>query len=65
MMCFDLGGPVNKVAYAFAVAGLPPARREPDAAVIMGAVMAAAWFRRSRWRWPRPCWPASCSRRRA
>ena len=22
MMCFDLGGPVNKVAYAFAVAGL-------------------------------------------
>ncbi len=27
MMCFDLGGPVNKVAYAFAVAGLAePAR---------------------------------------
>ena len=22
MMCFDLGGPVNKAAYAFAVAGL-------------------------------------------
>ena len=29
MMCFDLGGPVNKAAYAFAVAGLtvPPTRR--------------------------------------
>jgi PTS system fructose-specific IIC component len=22
MMCFDLGGPVNKAAYAFAVTGL-------------------------------------------
>ncbi len=22
MMCFDLGGPVNKAAYAFATAGL-------------------------------------------
>ena len=32
MMCFDLGGPVNKVAYAFAVAGLAAGiGREPDA----------------------------------
>ncbi len=28
MMCFDLGGPVNKVAYAFAVAGLAAASPE-------------------------------------
>ena len=26
MMCFDLGGPVNKAAYLFATAGLPPRR---------------------------------------
>lgn len=42
MMCFDLGGPVNKVAYAFAVAGLSAAS-ETNAAPyhIMAAVMAA------------------------
>ncbi len=42
MMCFDLGGPVNKVAYAFAVAGL--AEASPDNTtpyLIMAAVMAA------------------------
>ncbi|MBN9152960.1 MAG: PTS sugar transporter subunit IIA [Microbacterium sp.] len=39
MMCFDLGGPVNKVAYAFAVAGLAA---QSDASFhIMAAVMAA------------------------
>ncbi|MFR9673526.1 fructose-specific PTS transporter subunit EIIC [Streptomyces sp. TR02-1] len=39
MMCFDLGGPVNKVAYAFAVGGLT----DPTGASlrIMAAVMAA------------------------
>ncbi|MFI1915998.1 fructose-specific PTS transporter subunit EIIC [Nocardia sp. NPDC020380] len=39
MMCFDLGGPVNKAAYSFAVAGL----NVNDAASlkIMAAVMAA------------------------
>lgn len=39
MMCFDLGGPVNKAAYAFAAAGL----NVSDAASlrIMAAVMAA------------------------
>ncbi|MFD4369792.1 fructose-specific PTS transporter subunit EIIC [Rhodococcus sp. NPDC058521] len=39
MMCFDLGGPVNKAAYAFAVAGL----NVNDVATlrIMAAVMAA------------------------
>ena len=39
MMCFDLGGPVNKAAYAFAAAGL----NMTDAASlrIMAAVMAA------------------------
>ncbi|MET0780028.1 MAG: fructose-specific PTS transporter subunit EIIC [Microbacterium sp.] len=42
MMCIDLGGPVNKVAYAFAVAGLASA--SPDNTtpyLIMAAVMAA------------------------
>jgi PTS system fructose-specific IIC component len=42
MMCFDLGGPVNKVAYAFAVAGLGAATADnPTPYLIMGAVMAA------------------------
>lgn len=39
MMCFDLGGPVNKAAYAFAVAGLSVA--DPATLRIMAAVMAA------------------------
>jgi PTS system fructose-specific IIC component len=39
MMCFDLGGPVNKAAYAFAVAGL---NIDNEASLrIMAAVMAA------------------------
>jgi PTS system fructose-specific IIC component len=42
MMCFDLGGPVNKVAYAFATAGLAAATIDNTAPyLIMGAVMAA------------------------
>ena len=41
MMCFDLGGPVNKVAYAFAVAGLARAPRPRRAFEIMAAVMGA------------------------
>jgi PTS system fructose-specific IIC component len=42
MMCFDLGGPINKVAYAFAVAGLGAGSAEnPVPFYIMGAVMAA------------------------
>ena len=42
MMCFDLGGPVNKVAYAFAVAGLSAGSAEnPTPYLIMSAVMAA------------------------
>lgn len=42
MMCFDLGGPVNKVAYAFAVAGLAAGSAEnPTPYLIMAAVMAA------------------------
>jgi PTS system fructose-specific IIC component len=42
MMCFDLGGPVNKVAYAFAVAGLAAASAEnPTPYLIMAAVMTA------------------------
>ena len=42
MMCFDLGGPVNKVAYAFAVAGLGAASIENQAPwQIMAAVMAS------------------------
>lgn len=39
MMCFDLGGPVNKAAYAFATAGL--AANTTAAFEIMAAVMAA------------------------
>jgi len=42
MMCFDLGGPVNKVAYSFAVAGLGAATLDNQAPwQIMAAVMAA------------------------
>jgi PTS system fructose-specific IIC component len=42
MMCFDLGGPVNKVAYAFAVAGLGAGSLDNTAPwQIMAAVMAA------------------------
>ena len=42
MMGFDLGGPINKVAYGFATAGLGRAacRRRPQLK-IMAAVMAA------------------------
>ena len=39
MMCFDLGGPVNKAAYLFATAGLDP--DAPATMEIMAAVMAA------------------------
>ena len=39
MMCFDLGGPVNKAAYAFASAGLNV--DDPATLKIMAAVMAA------------------------
>ena len=39
MMCFDLGGPINKVAYAFAVAGL--ASGTTASLQIMATVMAA------------------------
>jgi PTS system fructose-specific IIC component len=39
MMCFDLGGPVNKVAYAFAIGGL--AAPTEGSLKVMAAVMAA------------------------
>ncbi|GGE69879.1 phosphotransferase system, fructose-specific IIC component [Nesterenkonia cremea] len=42
MMCVDLGGPVNKVAYSFAVAGLGAATADSEAPLmIMATVMAA------------------------
>ncbi|MFT2706352.1 fructose-specific PTS transporter subunit EIIC [Clavibacter zhangzhiyongii] len=42
MMCIDLGGPINKVAYAFAVAGLGAGSLDNQAPwAIMAAVMAA------------------------
>ncbi|KZC96359.1 MULTISPECIES: fructose-specific PTS transporter subunit EIIC [Clavibacter] len=42
MMCIDLGGPINKVAYSFAVAGLGTASLDNQAPwQIMAAVMAA------------------------
>ncbi|MGA5407241.1 fructose-specific PTS transporter subunit EIIC [Streptomyces lavendulocolor] len=39
MMCFDLGGPLNKVAYAFAIGGL--ADPNEGSLKVMAAVMAA------------------------
>ncbi|MFH8250140.1 fructose-specific PTS transporter subunit EIIC [Microbacterium sp. B2969] len=40
MMCFDLGGPINKVAYSFAVAGLAAGSADnPAPLLIMAAVM--------------------------
>ncbi|MBC9729552.1 fructose-specific PTS transporter subunit EIIC [Streptomyces sp. TRM68367] len=41
MMCFDLGGPVNKVAYTFATSGITVANPSDSAMKIMAAVMAA------------------------
>ncbi|MFJ4039110.1 fructose-specific PTS transporter subunit EIIC [Microbacterium sp. NPDC090007] len=42
MMCFDLGGPVNKVAYVFATTGLAAATQTNTTPyMIMAAVMAA------------------------
>ncbi|MEU0739110.1 fructose-specific PTS transporter subunit EIIC [Streptomyces sp. NPDC006134] len=41
MMCFDLGGPVNKVAYTFATAGIAVADPSDSAMKIMAAAMAA------------------------
>ncbi|MFI1357413.1 fructose-specific PTS transporter subunit EIIC [Streptomyces sp. NPDC020898] len=41
MMCFDLGGPVNKVAYAFATAGIAVQDPSDAAMKVMAAVMAA------------------------
>ncbi|MCF6522315.1 fructose-specific PTS transporter subunit EIIC [Streptomyces sp. JJ36] len=41
MMCFDLGGPVNKVAYAFATGGIATADPGQGSLKVMAAVMAA------------------------
>ncbi|MEV5155917.1 fructose-specific PTS transporter subunit EIIC [Streptomyces werraensis] len=41
MMCFDLGGPVNKVAYTFATAGIAVANPSDSVMKVMAAVMAA------------------------
>ncbi|WP_103501875.1 MULTISPECIES: fructose-specific PTS transporter subunit EIIC [unclassified Streptomyces] len=41
MMCFDLGGPVNKVAYAFAIGGIAASSPSQASLEIMAAVMAA------------------------
>ncbi|WP_328748116.1 fructose-specific PTS transporter subunit EIIC [Streptomyces sp. NBC_00285] len=41
MMCFDLGGPVNKVAYAFATSGIAVQTPSDSAMKVMAAVMAA------------------------
>ncbi|MFE0690295.1 fructose-specific PTS transporter subunit EIIC [Streptomyces xiamenensis] len=41
MMCFDLGGPVNKVAYAFATGGIAVADPSDTSLKIMATVMAA------------------------
>ncbi|AEM80849.1 PTS fructose transporter subunit IIABC [Streptomyces violaceusniger] len=41
MMCFDLGGPVNKVAYAFATGGIAVSDPSTGSLKIMATVMAA------------------------
>jgi PTS system fructose-specific IIC component len=41
MMCFDLGGPVNKVAYTFATGGIATAHPGNGSLTIMAAAMAA------------------------
>ncbi|GAA2056538.1 fructose-specific PTS transporter subunit EIIC [Streptomyces cheonanensis] len=41
MMCFDLGGPVNKVAYAFATGGIAVTAPSDTSLQIMATVMAA------------------------
>ncbi|WP_060949460.1 PTS fructose transporter subunit IIABC [Streptomyces hygroscopicus] len=41
MMCFDLGGPVNKVAYAFATGGIAVSDPSSGSLKIMAAAMAA------------------------
>ncbi|MFX4293788.1 PTS fructose transporter subunit IIABC [Streptomyces bohaiensis] len=41
MMCFDLGGPVNKVAYAFAIGGIAASSPSQASLEIMATVMAA------------------------
>ncbi|MFD7511901.1 fructose-specific PTS transporter subunit EIIC [Streptomyces sp. NPDC059853] len=41
MMCFDLGGPVNKVAYAFATGGIAVTAPTDTSLQIMATVMAA------------------------
>ncbi|MEU8822352.1 fructose-specific PTS transporter subunit EIIC [Streptomyces sp. NPDC048636] len=41
MMCFDLGGPVNKVAYAFATGGIAASDPTTGSLKIMATVMAA------------------------
>ena len=48
MMCFDLGGPVNKAAYAFATAGLSVDR--PGELRSWPRSCSPAWCRRWRWR---------------
>lgn len=41
MMCFDLGGPVNKVAYAFATGGIASADPGNGSLMVMAAAMGA------------------------
>ncbi|NGO73582.1 PTS fructose transporter subunit IIABC, partial [Streptomyces boncukensis] len=41
MMCFDLGGPVNKVAYAFATGGIATANPSNASLTVMAATMGA------------------------
>lgn len=55
MMCTDMGGPVNKAAYAFGVALLSSSVYAP-----MAAIMAAGWFHRWQWVWQH-CWPVISS----
>ncbi len=62
MMGFDLGGPVNKVAYAFAVTGLAAGSLENQAPwQIMAAVMAAGMVPPLAWPSPRRCSRAGSS----
>ncbi len=50
MMAFDMGGPINKSAYAFSV-GLIDSELYTPMATVMAAGMTPPWG----WPWPQPC----------
>ena len=74
MMCFDLGGPVNKAAYTFGVGLLASETYGPMAAIMAAGMVPAHWYgyRQPSWRVtsslppseavkPRSCWACALS----